>query len=224
MLFNYLLIFLYSGDTVTSSTLEGGRENRAVIRSMNLIEKAFRDVSREEWKAKIGEPEKVYLLEDHVSNMKGILSDLNYETYCIDRLIENTKKMDMNSAERYTDMMEAIAYFYSRTINRDIATAIVTGLVARMKDVKGVERYYRGITFDLDKRITRYSKSISLYDSRIYALNVEMRSCSTGFLKFFKKKKAVAAWRKIKRLEARSGRAKARLDGARALASRIGKD
>ena len=208
---------------MTSSTIESDRESHVAIRSMNLIEKAFRDVSREDWKARMGEQDKVYLLEDHVSNMKGILSDLNYETYCIDRLIENTKKMDIGTMKEYTNMMESIAYFYCKTLNKDMATAIITGLVTRTKDVKGVEKYYNWITLKLGGEISKYSKSMSVYGSRIDALSVELRNNSSGFLKFFKRKRVLVIGRKMKKLEARSGKVRSKLEKTKALASMIGK-
>ncbi len=191
---------------------------------MNLIEKAFRDVSREEWKSRIGEQEKVYLLEDHVSNMKGLLSDLNYETYCIDGLIENTKNMDLSGAERYTNLMESIAYFYCNTLNKDIATAIITGIVARTKDVKGIEKYHGIIVRGLDGRMSRYRKSMSIYGLRLDALSTELKRNNTGLFRFFKRKKIATIERKIKRLEARNEKVKSKFEKAKELAGKVGAD
>ena len=190
---------------------------------MNLIEKAFRDVSREEWKSRLGDKEKMYLLEDHVSSMKGMLSDLNYETYCVDRLIENTTKMEVTAAEEYINLVESIALFYSKTLGKDVATAIITGLIMRTRDVKDVEKYYNEITYNLGRKITKYGRRVSNLDSKIEVLSNEFKKNSTGLLKFFKKEKAMSIKGRLKVVESRSNRTRKRLESAIDLFDKISK-
>ncbi len=210
---------------MTSSSIEWNGESKRQgpfsIKSMNLIEKAFRDVSREEWKARIGDMDMMYLLEDHVSSMKGMLSDLNYETYCVDRLIENTAKMDVTEAENYVNLVESIAFFYSKTLGKDVATALITGLIMRAKDVKGVERYYNNITYNLGRKITVYGSRISRLDSRLEVLNNKLKKNSTGLLRFFKKEKVKSIKDKIKAVESKSDRTRERLKSTAGILDKV---
>lgn len=198
-----------------------GRGLSTNIKSMNLIEKAFRDVSREEWAARIGGQEKVYLLEDHISNMKGLLSDLSYETYCADKLIDNTSRMGRDEAEKYMGRMESLAYFYSKTLSKDIARVIITGLVLRARDLESVEKYYNSMVYGLRAKALKRSKSVSIYEFRLNTLHAELKRENSGFFRLFKKKKIVALDNKARKLEAVCAKKQSELKKVDELISRI---
>ena len=97
-------------------------------------------------------------LDTHVSNVKDILNNYDYEIFCMPNVIANTKTMSRNETKEYLKHIEALAVGYSSIFGNDLATLLLIGLTCKSRSVSSIARYYDNFSSDINRKAAYYDK------------------------------------------------------------------
>ncbi len=149
---------------------------------------AIRNVVQEAWKGKIkNDKQLVDVLDNHTTNMRKLLGNMEYETFCILNLLSHIKNMSTSELVYYLKMIEGITYFYKSKLGGELTSALLTGITYKAKDLDSLNRYYRIAMDELEGRV-RYLEAKSRTQSRdIDLLTMDLRYQESSIFRFFMK-------------------------------------
>ena len=117
----YILERLFHSKGMRASGCLAIREGTSVNlhqEKVSLEKAALKDIIRRRWETELGtgrqqSKEVKDQLDTHISNVKGILNNYDYEIFCMPNVIANTKTMSRNDTKDYLKHIEALAVGYS---------------------------------------------------------------------------------------------------------------
>ncbi len=149
-------------------------------------------------------------IELHISNMNGIVDQMDYELFCIPNIIAHAKHMSKDELYRYLKLMESVAVGYSSMHGRYITNLLMIGLTSKAKNLGGVEKYYRTVSGDIESRLTAYNAALEKRRARISRLSAAAKHHGSGIFGIFRRKRVAAINRRIelgmRRIDSLSGR------------------
>lgn len=157
---------------------------------------ALKEIIRKRWETELGSgrqqgKEIRDQLDTHVSTVKGILDNYDYEIFCMPNVIANTKTMSRSETKEYLKHIEALTIGYSSVFGNDLATLLLIGLTCKSRSVSSIEKYYGSLSSDISRKIAHYDKLLQKHSDLMGRVNCEIKATESGFLRFFRKKKAV---------------------------------
>ncbi len=163
---------------------------------VSLEKAALKDIIRRRWETELGtgrqqSKEVKDQLDTHISNVKGILNNYDYEIFCMPNVIANTKTMSRNDTKDYLKHIEALAVGYSSVFGSDLATLLLIGLTCKSRSVSSIAKYYDNFSSDINRKAVYYDNLLQKHSDFMSRVNYEIKVTESGLLKFFRKKKVV---------------------------------
>ena len=157
---------------------------------------ALKDIIRRRWETELGtgrqqNKDAKDQLDTHVSNVKGILNNYDYEIFCMPNVIANTKTMSRNETRDYLKHIEALATGYTAIFGSDLATLLLIGLTCKSRSVSSIAKYYDTLSSDINRKAVYYDGLLQKHSDFMSRVNYEIKMTESGLLKFFRKKKAL---------------------------------
>ncbi len=157
---------------------------------------ALKDIIRKRWETELGSgkqqsKEVKDQLDSHVSNIKGILDNYDYEIFCMPNIITNTRAMSRSEVKEYLKHMEALAVGYSLVFGDEMATLLLIGLTCKSRSVSSIAKYYGNFSSDINKKVVYYDRLLQKHSDFMSRVNYEIKVTESGFLRFFRKKKVI---------------------------------
>ena len=157
---------------------------------------ALKEIIRKRWETELGSgrqqsKEVKEQLDTHVSTVKGILDNYDYEIFCMPNVIANTKTMSRNETKEYLKHIEALTIGYSSVFGNDLATLLLIGLTCKSRSVSSISKYYGSFSSDINRKAVYYDKLLQKHSNLMGKVNCEIKAAESGFLRFFRKKEAV---------------------------------
>ncbi len=168
---------------------------------VSLEKAALKDIIRKRWESELvsgrhqGKEVKEQL-DSHVSNVKDILNNYDYEIFCMPNVINNTKAMSRSEMKAYLKHMEALAIGYSSVFGNDMAILLLIGLTCKSRSVDSIAKYYGNFSSDISKKVAYYDKMLQRNSDFMSRVNYEIKMSESGILRLFKRKKVT----KLKRI------------------------
>ena len=157
---------------------------------------ALKDIIRRRWETELGtgrqqNKDAKDQLDTHVSNVKGILNNYDYEIFCMPNVIANTKTMSRNETRDYLKHIEVLATGYTAIFGSDLATLLLIGLTCKSRSVSSIAKYYDTLSSDINRKAVYYDGLLQKHSDFMSRVNYEIKMTESGLLKFFRKKKAL---------------------------------
>ncbi|MGC8478473.1 MAG: hypothetical protein ACP5NE_00905 [Candidatus Micrarchaeia archaeon] len=178
------------------------------VKSVGMVERALRNISYGDWRLRIPQQAKIKLVEAHLAKMEDILPGFKYDYHSMDKFISSINMLQVDDAKKFVRSLESIAYFYSKTFDKDAALLIVTGLLSWPGSVETAERHRQVILRKLSAKSSRYKRLLYYYDRRLTALYEELEKSNSGIFRFIKKKRSAHISKLISTLEPKYSRVK----------------
>lgn len=167
----------------------------------------LKGIVRQQWASKLENSindkqtskQMITYIETHISNMNGIVDQLDYELFCIPHIISHSRNMTKEELFKYLRLVESIAVGYSSIYGRLITSLLMIGLTAKTKNLGSIEKYYRDVSGDIESKIIAYNNLIEKRHARIVRLSDIADRHSKGILKIFRRRRVAAIRRRIDR-------------------------
>lgn len=165
-------------------------------------------------------------IERHISNMNGIVDQLDYELFCIPNIISHSKHMSEEELYRYLGLMESVAVGYSSMHGRHITSLLMVGLTAKAKNPAGIGKYYRAVSNKVESKLQAYNSILEKRKVRIGRLSILAKRNGSGIFRIFRRKRVAAINQRIdlgmRRMESLNSKVGAITDTQRSMKLRAG--
>lgn len=162
----------------------------------------LKDVIRRQWYDAIG-TDKVKShataaeIDLHIANMNALIDPLDYEIHCIPRIVSHSKQMQKEEFARYLKQIEALATGYSSMLGKELTGLLLIGLTTKARSTKGVEKYHKMLSDEIDGKIQLYGTRIERRKVRIDRLSLKAVSYRRGIFSFFRRGKVLMLNKRI---------------------------
>jgi hypothetical protein len=158
------------------------------ITYQNMESKAVEEVVKRDRHDKIKDDEhNRELFEKHLTNMRSILNNYDYELSNMHQIVSNCKKMKGNEAESYVKMLEALALGYRKKFGSALIVPFLTGVVAKAKDPYEMSKYYDVLVSEIVGKIDLANAKGRIEERKIDELMLELRYKESGIMRIFRK-------------------------------------
>ncbi len=138
-------------------------------------------------------------IETHISNMNGIVDQLDYELFCIPHIISHSKHMAKEDLYKYLGLVESIAVGYSSIHGKMITSLLMIGLTSKAKNFGGAEKYYNAVSGDIESKLSTFNRFIERKNARIDRLSSLAARHNRGIFRIFRRKRVASINRRITR-------------------------
>ncbi|MDE1822827.1 MAG: hypothetical protein KGH69_02970 [Candidatus Micrarchaeota archaeon] len=160
-----------------------------------LDESILKSVIRNNWQSKMDASERhvnkklLEEIEQHASNMYGILNGYDYEALCIPNIMANAKHMSKEDFRTYLRLMESMAIGYSNLLDREIANLLMIGLTSKTRNLGSAQRYFELLSKDIEQRVGIYNRIIERHGRKSDAMLARLKTTERNIFRIFMKRR-----------------------------------
>ncbi|MDE1825613.1 MAG: hypothetical protein KGH61_03570 [Candidatus Micrarchaeota archaeon] len=175
---------------------------------------SLRSVVQDSWRSKLKEDRQMIgVMDEHAMNMQRLLGNVDYEMFCIQNLIANTKSMTKAELRGYIRILEGLAYFYNNKLGTELTSALLAGVTLKAKNLDSLSRYYKLMVGELDNKIKRSEERYKRTNRRLEMLSLDLKYNEASLItRIFQKGKISSIKSRIMVRKARLGRIDSRLN------------
>ncbi|MDE1823057.1 MAG: hypothetical protein KGI00_03885 [Candidatus Micrarchaeota archaeon] len=184
--------------------------------NQRLDESILKSVIRNNWQSKMDSTERhankkiMEEIEQHASNMYGILNGYDYEALCIPSIMANAKHMSKDDFRAYLKLMESMAIGYSNLLDKELANLLMIGLTAKTRNLGSAQRYFELLSKDLEKRVGIYNRIIERHGRKSDAIMARLKTTERHIFRIFMRKRISVMKRTLSKSMAKGQRLNSR--------------